>query len=375
MLGTLTTFVSKMVTTTIPVATVKNGESFIPEDETSFRKVFPKLRQDLVEVCENCGFIESTKWFGKVLDYNVPHGKVQRGLLVVNTFKALTNNPTSEQMNSARILGWCGELLQTSSLIADDMMDSSPLRRGRPSWFTVDGVGMNAINDAFYLESCAYHLLKKYFGETEFYTKFVDAFHDITLKTIIGQNLDVLACQEISEERCKMANFFKIAEYKTGYYTFVLPIRLGAILAGLQDGKLLNHLESVGLQLGEIFQAQDDFLDVYCTITQTGKSGTDIAEGKCTWLICKAMEIANPEQREILMATYGKKDEESVQVVRTIFDEINLPYHFRHYHEELMDKIGTQIAAISGDHVQLKAMLNTLVKKMEIAKFLILVHV
>ncbi|XP_035711098.1 farnesyl pyrophosphate synthase [Folsomia candida] len=264
-------------------------------------------------------------------------------------------------MNSSRILGWCGELLQTCSLIADDMMDSSPLRRGRPSWFTVDGVGMNAINDAFYLESCAYHLLKKYFGGTGFYTKLVDAFHDITLKTVIGQNLDVLTTQKkISEERFQMTNFSKIAKYKTGYYTFVLPIRLGAILAGLVDGKLLNHIENVGLQLGEIFQAQDDFLDVYGTMTQTGKRGTDIAEGKCTWLICKAMEIANPEQREILMNTYGKKDEESVQIVRTIFDEISLPYHFHQYHDEVMHKIGANIAAISGDHTQLKAMLNIL---------------
>ncbi|OXA49235.1 Farnesyl pyrophosphate synthase [Folsomia candida] len=244
-------------------------------------------------------------------------------------------------------------------------MDSSPLRRGRPSWYKVNGVGMNAINDAFYLESSVYYLLKKYFGGTPVYTNLVDAFHDITLKTVLGQNLDVMANKIVLKDRFKMENFSTIATYKTSYYTFVLPLRLGAILAGLTDSKLIPKIDTVGLQLGEIFQATDDFLDVYGNPATIGKKGTDISEGKCTWLICKAMELADRKQRAVLEQNYGKNDEECVLIVKKMFQELQIDEHFRQYRSESMDKTRAQIAAIGWRNLRLQAILKLLVKKLE----------
>jgi farnesyl diphosphate synthase len=54
------------------------------------------------------------------------------------------------------------------------------------------------------------------------------------------------------------------------------------------------------MQMGEFFQVQDDYLDCYGDPNVTGKIGTDIEEGKCSWLAVQAIKICNQEQRETL---------------------------------------------------------------------------
>lgn len=75
-------------------------------------------------------------------------------------------------------------------------MDSSITRRGQPCWFRKNGVGMIAINDAFLLESCIYHFLKKYFRDTDYYIDLVELFHETTFQTELGQLCDLITAPE-----------------------------------------------------------------------------------------------------------------------------------------------------------------------------------
>ena len=79
---------------------------------------------------------------------------------------------------------------QGSFVVADDIMDGSEMRRGQPCWYRVDNLGTVAINDAMLLEATIYPLLKKYFGEKNYYVDILEMFHDATLKTCYGQSLD-----------------------------------------------------------------------------------------------------------------------------------------------------------------------------------------
>ena len=70
-------------------------------------------------------------WIDKMVEYNVPHGKLNRGLAVVDGMRAL--NPagvTDDQMHRAMVVGWCIEWLQAAFLVWDDIMDESVTRRG-----------------------------------------------------------------------------------------------------------------------------------------------------------------------------------------------------------------------------------------------------
>ena len=75
------------------------------------------------------------------------------------------------------------ELLQAALLIADDIMDSSQIRRGNPCWYLMPNVGMNAMNDAFMLMSSIFILTQKYFSSDKNYVNMLELIHEVMLKT------------------------------------------------------------------------------------------------------------------------------------------------------------------------------------------------
>lgn len=108
---------------------------------------------------------------------------------------------------------------------------------------------------------------------------------------------------------------------KTARYTFESPLHLGGILAGATED-LLEAFTQYALPLGIAFQLQDDMLGIYGESRKMGKLvGSDIAEGKMTLLLVKALELSVPGDRKKLLSLIGKADitEKEVQCARSIF--------------------------------------------------------
>lgn len=105
-------------------------------------------------------------------------------------------------------------------------MDNSLTRRGRPCWYLTHNLGIKAINDAFLLGSSLFYVLKKYFNDKSYYVNILELFHDVILKTHLGQHLDTHTALEMTVDLNKftMARYNLICKYKTSYYSFVLPI-------------------------------------------------------------------------------------------------------------------------------------------------------
>lgn len=158
-------------------------------------------------------------------------GKLARGLAVVETSEILLNRKmTDEEYLQVAAVGWCIEWLQASFLIADDIMDHSMTRRGRPCWY-IDA-GMMAINDAFLLQSLIFRLLKKIFIP-EKYHKVSDLFMDVRFRTELGQLMDLLTAP--TNKPTEFASFTNerytmIVRYKTAYYSFYLPVKAAFII-------------------------------------------------------------------------------------------------------------------------------------------------
>lgn len=97
------------------------------------------------------------------------------------------------------------------------------------------------------------------------------------------------------------------------------------------------------IKMGVFFQMQDDFLDVFADPKTLGKVGTDIQDGKCSWPVITALELANPEQRYRLLRYYGKPDTRSVAIIKRLFVEIGIPRVYEQLEEnsfsELMQMI------------------------------------
>lgn len=217
------------------------------------------------------------------------------------------------------------------------------------------------------VENGIYFLLKKYFSDKEYYNQVVDLFHEVTFITTIGQLQDLkTAGGDVTT--FEMEKYKTIVANKTAYYSFYLPVALAMHMAGFKDPEMFRQTKTIMLEVGNFFQAQDDFIDCFGDPAVTGKIGTDIQDGKCSWLVVVAMQRASQEQKEIMKECYGQKgerthrivelscltksnfvisDPEKVDRVKELYEDLMLPHTYETYEEESYKIITTHIQQIS----------------------------
>eukprot|EP00923_Selenidium_pygospionis_P046593 GHVN01080479.1.p1 GENE.GHVN01080479.1~~GHVN01080479.1.p1 ORF type:complete len:300 (+),score=21.17 GHVN01080479.1:131-901(+) len=229
----------------------------------------------------------------KLLEYNVNGGKLTRGLTVVHCVVIMKDGKTPpELLQKTEMLGWCCEILQGLLLVADDIMDSSETRRHKPCWYRLLEIGTpNAINDTLGLFCLMMRLVDKYFGKEPSFHRITTLIAENVQKTVFGQYLDTNIkppeAAELDLTRYTMDRYRATVLHKTAYYSFYLPLALGMTASGVTEEYAFQYAKEFSVEIGEYFQIQDDYLDCYGDPEVIGKIGTDIEEGKCSWLACK----------------------------------------------------------------------------------------
>ncbi|KAJ7033728.1 farnesyl-diphosphate synthase [Mycena alexandri] len=328
-----------------------------------FEQAFVVVRQQLLDAFAAQGVPNDAQtWYKRNIDYNVPGGKLNRGLSVVDSVETMKGRPlTDGEFLQAAVLGWAVEFLQAFFLVLDDLMDKSITRRGQPCYYRVPGVGTISVNDATMLESAIYQLLKLHFRNETYYVDLIELFHDTTFQTSTGQLLDLITAPEDSVDLSKISleKFQLIALHKTAYYSFYLPVALAMhmcqIPAAYPSSSRAETVHpyalarSILLPIGEYFQVQDDFLDFAGSPEKIGKVGTDIIDNKCSWCINMALGAASPAQRAILDTNYGRRDAEMEARVKTVFEEVGLREKYRVYEEKVYAEIMALIESVPDD--------------------------
>ncbi|KLJ11097.1 farnesyl pyrophosphate synthase [Blastomyces silverae] len=336
-------------------------------DRAAFEAVFPSLVKDISDHANQYGLPSAAReWFENSMNANTPGGKLNRGLSVPDTGLALLEKPLSdEQFKHLCTLGWMTELLQAFFLVSDDIMDSSITRRGEPCWYRRPNVGMIAINDAFMLEAAIYVLLKKHFRSHPAYVDFLELFHEVTFQTEMGQLCDLITAPEdnVDLNNFSMDKFNFIVIYKTAYYSFYLPVVLALHYLQLATPSNLRQAHDILIPLGQYFQAQDDYLDVFGKPEQIGKIGTDIQDNKCSWVVNQALKRCSAEQRKVLDESYGRKDAAMEAKVKVVFNELNLEQVYRDFEEEQVGKIRAMIAKLDESEGLKKAVFESFLAK------------
>ena len=125
-----------------------------------------------------------------------------------------------------------------------------------------------------------------------------------------GQTLDMLVGERGEEKR---EEILQVLSIKSGEYSCVLPILLGASLAGAET-KLIKKFTELGLQLGWAFQIRDDILGMFGQDEVTGKpTGSDLREGKQTLLVLKARDLLTGEERVRFEEVLGNREAGEVE--------------------------------------------------------------
>ncbi|KAL7506658.1 hypothetical protein ACHAXN_003913 [Cyclotella atomus] len=335
-------------------------------DKDPFLTIFNQISSSLLADIQSLpGLSDSLKsqlttYYSTCLPYTVPGGKMTRGLTVIKGVEVLKSRPlTDKEYTDAAILGWQVEWLQAFFLVADDIMDGSITRRGQPCWYQRPNVTQdNAINDALILENMIYQTLRRHFKGHPSYVDILELFIDTTYRTEIGQHIDTNGTPYAEGKRAPLDlgrftldRYRGCVRYKTSYYSFYLSCALALAYCGYsqdsEEGKALyGKAEEVCMRLGEYFQIQDDVLDAFAPPEVLGKIGTDIEDAKCSWLVCKALELVNEDQKQILVDHYGKHEEEGVKKVKGLYKELKLEELYHEYEEEQKKACDELIASI-----------------------------
>ncbi|XP_024976981.1 farnesyl pyrophosphate synthase 2 [Cynara cardunculus var. scolymus] len=335
--------------------------------KSKFLEVYNTLKAELLNDPAFEFDDDSRQWVEKMLDYNVPGGKLNRGLSVIDSYKLLKGGELADdEIFLASALGWCIEWLQAYFLVLDDIMDESHTRRGQPCWFRLPKVGMIAANDGIILRNHIPRILKKHFRGKPYYVDLVDLFNEVEFQTASGQMIDLITTLVGEKDLSKysLSIHRRIVQYKTAYYSFYLPVACALLMFG-ED--LDNHVavKDVLVEMGTYFQVQDDYLDCFGAPEVIGKIGTDIEDFKCSWLVVKALELADEEQKKVLHENYGKKDPASVAKVKELYNALNLQGVFEEYENTSYTKLITSIEAHPSKAVQavLKSFLGKIYKR------------
>ena len=204
------------------------------------------------------------------------------------------------------------EVYHNHTLLHDDLMDRSDMRRGKPTVHKVWNDTMLIL--AFrYVAGCAPEHLKEV----------IDLFSLTALEICEGQQLDMEfeSRNDVAEDE-----YIEMIRLKTAVL-LAASLKIGAILAGASAADAEN-LYNFGMQIGVAFQLQDDLLDVYGDPEVFGKKiGGDILCNKKTYMLIKALERANGEQLEELnrwLNADNCQPAEKIAAVTEIYNQLTI---------------------------------------------------
>ncbi len=242
-------------------------------------------------------------------------GKRIRPLLLLLTYQ-LFQQPIQDVIDISIGI----EILHNFTLIHDDIMDHSSLRRGKITVYKKWDEATAILAGDMML--C--HAFRHFSMEPKTCKTLLNNFCTCVEKICKGQQQDMLLEKKKNEDITEEIYLAMIYEKTAHFFGFCM--QTGGLLAKTSTQNI-HYLYQIGLQLGIIFQLQDDLLDIYGNDLVGKNIGQDITNNKKTFLYIKAFSLANDTQKNILQHHFQNSSQEEskkIKAVKTIFDQLNL---------------------------------------------------
>lgn len=250
------------------------------------------------------------------IDYILANGgKRLRPLLALLTYQVYQPSP-GKILDAALAL----EVFHNFTLMHDDIMDNAPLRRGKATVHEKWDANVAILSgDVMFVK--AYDLLLSV--AADLLPRVITRFNECAIGVCEGQQIDMnFEQQEVVSETSYIEMIRKKTAVLIGF-----SLELGAILARASEADQ-QRWRDFGEKIGIGFQLKDDWLDVYADSSKFGKQvGGDIAANKKTYLLIKALEMAQGEDKAALQAWLNRKEfnhEEKVAAVMEIYERLNI---------------------------------------------------
>lgn len=222
------------------------------------------------------------------------------------------------------------EIFHNFTLVHDDIMDQAPLRRGMETIYHKWNSDIALLSgDTMLIKAFQYVLaMKKEYS----YDVFAELCK-VALEVCEGQQFDL---NFETQDDVTLSAYLEMIRLKTAVLLGSV-LKIGAIVAGtsVENQKAVYDF---GINLGMAFQLQDDILDCYSDVNVFGKmTGGDISDNKKTYLYLKALELANDEDKDVLLQLFKMpkgRDDKKIQTALKIYEK----YDVKNVVENLMSK-------------------------------------
>ena len=232
-------------------------------------------------------------------------GKRMRPALVLLVAQALGYRGDHQHLMAAVV-----EFIHTATLLHDDVVDESALRRGRSTANAVFGNAASVLVGD-YLYSRAFEMMVD-----------VDDMRIMQIMsgatTVIAEG-EVLQLLNVHDPDVSEARYLQVVRFKTAKL-FEAAAEAGAVLAGATPAQR-DAAAAYGRHIGTAFQLVDDVLDYSGDVGALGKNvGDDLREGKPTLPLIRVMEVGTHSQKELVKQAIEKGEADFDAVAQAIHD-------------------------------------------------------
>lgn len=317
---------------------VVKGKNYLKDYSARARPILASFLDQEIKSAEQLDMgsipLELLKDYSKM----VSEGKGIRGALIELAYKACGGEDTQKILDTGIFI----ELFHSAILIQDDFMDRDSFRRGiesthkkferigkeigikTPPEHYGNSVAVCLSDTGFYY---SWKVLMGAQFSPEVLVKAGQVYAEHIARLGLGQALDmsITGAENTNEKDALKVLFLKSVEY-----TAILPMKIGAILAGNLDKSIEDAIENYARCLGWAFQIQDDILGLYAKEEELGKPvGSDLCEGKNTLLMINLRKLGTAEQKEFQSTILGNENvtKEDVDKMKQILKDSGTLQH------------------------------------------------
>jgi len=269
----------------------------------------------------------------------LPSKRVRPLLTIISS--SLYNNDNEYSLPAAI----SNEIFHNFTLVHDDVMDSSLIRRGKDTVHVKWNLNQ-AILSGDVMQILAYKCLDSYDSKTQ--KKLLKAFNDTAIKVCEGQQLDI---EFESQNNLKFDDYIQMISYKTAVL-LASSLKMGGIINNASETDL-KSLYQIGLNMGTAFQIQDDYLDLFGDQNIIGKKiGGDIIKNKKTVMYHLYKENSSIEDSNILDEIYNDsniQNDQKVSNIKKLFEENEIDLKTRELVKKYTSKTDEYINALMID--------------------------
>lgn len=274
------------------------------------------LLKQVDDIFSSVRFLHEPRRLYEPIDYTLRlGGKRIRPLLLLTANQMMGGNIESVRNAAIGI-----ELFHNFTLMHDDLMDKSPIRRGQPTVYTRWDENTAILSgDTMFALSWRYFLIQP----APMLQTILQCFNDTAIEVCEGQQYDM---DFETSSQVSINDYMNMIRLKTAVL-LAGALKIGALYASASasaSASDIHHLYQLGIHLGLAFQLQDDLLDAYGDTSLFGKQNhQDIRDNKKTILYLQALQTAPPETKAELSQLFANSPADPTSKVARVLEIYN----------------------------------------------------